>query len=321
PDLTRCRLPAQWHSSILSETDAHATTWQDRKRETRAGPHVSGDPAGFGAVREAHEPCPANLAHVADTLEKLCSCPLPSEKLHHVTPAQVSRYPHSAMATTPILAATARVMFTAPGAQVNGLEAVPEGLWLCDQRDNRCYLVDYEGRLISSFAGPARNASGVTFGAGSVWAASIIRPSMIFRHDPTTGQCTACLVLEGEGGVHGLQWRPYEPGEVVPRAPESKPELHPTAPAGRLNGGPGISGRVVEAKWPGTREALHGFDPERLADLTPDDVDRLAEDSRLIRNRRKIEATVANAQTMLDLDREYKGFKRYLGSFADYDAT
>ena len=160
------------------------------------------------------------------------------------------------MATTPILAATARVMFTAPGAQVNGLEAVPEGLWLCDQRDNRCYLVDYEGRLISSFAGPARNASGVTFGAGSVWAASNIRPSMIFRHDPTTGQCTACLVLEGEGGVHGLQWRPYEPGEVVPRAPESKPELHPTAPAGRLNGGPGISGTLWVSR-PGAHHIDH----------------------------------------------------------------
>ena len=160
------------------------------------------------------------------------------------------------MATTPILAATARVMFTAPGAQVNGLEAVPEGLWLCDQRDNRCYLVDYEGRLISSFAGPARNASGVTFGAGSVWAASNIRPSMIFRHDPTTGQCTACLVLEGEGGVHGLQWRPYEPGEVVPRAPESKPELHPTAPAGRLNGGPGISGTLWVSR-PGAHRIDH----------------------------------------------------------------
>ena len=159
------------------------------------------------------------------------------------------------MATTPILAATARVMFTAPGAQVNGLEAVPEGLWLCDQRDNRCYLVDYAGRLISSFAGPARNASGVTFGAGSVWAASNIRPSMIFRHDPTTGQCTACLLLEGEGGVHGLEWRPYEPGEVVPRA-ESKPELHPTAPAGRLNGGPGISGTLWVSR-PGAHRVDH----------------------------------------------------------------
>jgi 3-methyladenine DNA glycosylase Tag len=82
----------------------------------------------------------------------------------------------------------------------------------------------------------------------------------------------------------------------------------------------GISWRVVEAKWPGTREALYGFDPERLADLTPDDVDRLAEDKRLVRNRRKIEATVANAQTMLELDRQFNGFKRYLTSFSDFEA-
>jgi 3-methyladenine DNA glycosylase Tag len=32
----------------------------------------------------------------------------------------------------------------------------------------------------------------------------------------------------------------------------------------------GISWRVIEAKWPGTREALYDFDPQRLADLTPD---------------------------------------------------
>ena len=82
----------------------------------------------------------------------------------------------------------------------------------------------------------------------------------------------------------------------------------------------GISWRVVEAKWPGTREALYDFEPARLAELTPDDVDRLAQDTRLIRNRRKIEATVANAQTMLDLDREHNGFKRYLTSFNDYEA-
>jgi len=83
----------------------------------------------------------------------------------------------------------------------------------------------------------------------------------------------------------------------------------------------GISWRVIEAKWPGTRQALEDFDPERLADLTPDDVDRLVQDQRLIRNRRKIEATIANAQTMLDLDREYQGFKRYLSSFKDFDAV
>jgi 3-methyladenine DNA glycosylase Tag len=81
----------------------------------------------------------------------------------------------------------------------------------------------------------------------------------------------------------------------------------------------GISWRVVEAKWPGTREALYDFDPERVADLTPDDIDRLVEDRRLVRNRRKIEATVANAQTMLDMEREHGGFKRYLTSFGSFE--
>ena len=81
----------------------------------------------------------------------------------------------------------------------------------------------------------------------------------------------------------------------------------------------GISWRVVDAKWPGTREAFYGFDPERLADLTPDDIDRLASDTRLVRNRRKIEATVTNAETLLDLDRQHGGFKNYLGSFENYD--
>ena len=83
----------------------------------------------------------------------------------------------------------------------------------------------------------------------------------------------------------------------------------------------GISWRVVEAKWPGTRAALYEFDPKRLADLTPEDVDRLAQDQRLVRNRRKIEATIENAQTILDLDREFGTFKRYLDSFGDFEAV
>ncbi len=67
----------------------------------------------------------------------------------------------------------------------------------------------------------------------------------------------------------------------------------------------GISWKVVEAKWLGTREAFGGFDPERVADLTPDEIDGLAQDTRLIRNRRKIEATSQNAGTMLRLAEEH----------------
>jgi 3-methyladenine DNA glycosylase Tag len=81
----------------------------------------------------------------------------------------------------------------------------------------------------------------------------------------------------------------------------------------------GISWKVVEAKWAGTTEAFGGFDPEHVADLTPKDVDELAKDTRLIRNRRKIEATVQNANTMLELDREHGSFKKYLRSFGSYD--
>jgi streptogramin lyase len=151
---------------------------------------------------------------------------------------------------------TARVVFAGPGLQVNGLEAVPEGLWLCDQRDNRSYLVDPAGKVVTSFPSPARNASGITFGAGSVWVASNIRPAMIFRHDPHTGHCTAFIMLEGEGGVHGLQWRPYTDADTRPAAPESRAELHPSAPAGRPNAGPGTSGTLWVSR-PGAMRIEH----------------------------------------------------------------
>jgi streptogramin lyase len=160
------------------------------------------------------------------------------------------------MSVAGVRAMGAQVRFRAPGEQVNGLEAVAEGLWLCDQRDNHCYLIDYDGRTIRSFPSPARNASGVTVGAGSVWVASNTRPSMVFRHDAQTGHCTAYIVLSEEGGVHGLQWRPYAPGEQPPAPPESKAELHPTAPAGKLNAGPGASGTLWVSR-PGAHRIEH----------------------------------------------------------------
>jgi streptogramin lyase len=156
----------------------------------------------------------------------------------------------------------AREVFKGPGPQVNGLEAVPEGLWVSDQQDNRTYLIDYDGKVLTSFASPARNASGTSFGAGSVWVSSNVRPSMVFRHDPQTGHCTAALHLPDaeRGGVHGLQWRPYEGGVTPPAAPEAKAELHPTAPAGKLHAGPGASGTLWVTR-PGTK-VIHLIDAE-----------------------------------------------------------
>ncbi len=81
----------------------------------------------------------------------------------------------------------------------------------------------------------------------------------------------------------------------------------------------GMSWRVVEAKWPGFREAFHGFDPAYVAGLSPDDIDRLTADTRIIRNRRKIEATVHNAAAMLEAEREHSGFGRYLRSRGGFE--
>jgi len=70
----------------------------------------------------------------------------------------------------------------------------------------------------------------------------------------------------------------------------------------------GMSWQVVDKKWPGIREAFQGFDPKVVASLPPWDVDSLMNDTRVIRNRRKIEATIENAQTIFALDAEHQGF-------------
>jgi 3-methyladenine DNA glycosylase Tag len=84
----------------------------------------------------------------------------------------------------------------------------------------------------------------------------------------------------------------------------------------------GMSWRVVEAKWPGFREAFDGFDPQRVAALTPDDVARLKEDTRIIRNGRKIEATVHNAEAIVALDQDTPGgIRGWLGSRGGFEET
>jgi 3-methyladenine DNA glycosylase Tag len=83
----------------------------------------------------------------------------------------------------------------------------------------------------------------------------------------------------------------------------------------------GISWRVVDGKWPGTREAFYDFDPSRVARFTTKSIERLMDDTRVIRNRKKLEAIVSNARRMVELDAEYKGFKRYLDSLGDFEST
>jgi 3-methyladenine DNA glycosylase Tag len=83
----------------------------------------------------------------------------------------------------------------------------------------------------------------------------------------------------------------------------------------------GMNWRVVDAKWDGIREAFAGFDPAKVAKFGPAEVDRLVENPRVIRSRPKIEAVVDNAQTMLELEAEHGGFRRYLRSHGGFEET
>ena len=83
----------------------------------------------------------------------------------------------------------------------------------------------------------------------------------------------------------------------------------------------GMSWRVVDSKWPQLREAMRGFDIDAVATLSEADLEELAQDTRVIRNRRKLAAIVHNAQRMIDLDDEHRGFEGYLRSHADFDET
>ena len=76
----------------------------------------------------------------------------------------------------------------------------------------------------------------------------------------------------------------------------------------------GLSWATILRKRPAFRAAFAGFDPDRVAAFGDDDVARLLEDAGIVRNRRKIEATIGNARTTVAL-REDGGLPELVWSF------
>jgi len=62
----------------------------------------------------------------------------------------------------------------------------------------------------------------------------------------------------------------------------------------------GLSWLIILRKRENFRHAFDGFDIEKVARYTDDDVDRLLADQGIVRNRAKIEATIANARAVVD---------------------
>ena len=74
----------------------------------------------------------------------------------------------------------------------------------------------------------------------------------------------------------------------------------------------GFSWEVVRNKWPNFQRAFDGFDVNAVARYSFDDLERLLADDGIIRNGRKIEAVVRNAQVMQAIIEEHGSFHAYL---------
>lgn len=66
----------------------------------------------------------------------------------------------------------------------------------------------------------------------------------------------------------------------------------------------GLSWLTILKKRENFRAAFHGFEPERIARYTAKDHARLMANAGIVRNRLKIEATIANARAYLELREE-----------------
>jgi DNA-3-methyladenine glycosylase I len=76
----------------------------------------------------------------------------------------------------------------------------------------------------------------------------------------------------------------------------------------------GLSWATILRKRPAFRAAFDGFDPDRVAAYDAADVERLMADAGIVRNRRKIVATVTNARATVAL-REEGGLADLVWSF------
>jgi DNA-3-methyladenine glycosylase I len=63
------------------------------------------------------------------------------------------------------------------------------------------------------------------------------------------------------------------------------------------------------------QKAFADYNPEKVANMTQQDVEQLMQNTGIIRNRRKIEATITNAQHFIEIQKEFGSFCKYLRTF------
>jgi DNA-3-methyladenine glycosylase I len=78
----------------------------------------------------------------------------------------------------------------------------------------------------------------------------------------------------------------------------------------------GLSWLTILRKRDGFRKAFYNFDPERVARMSEKDVDRLLNDTGIVRSRAKIEATIHGARIYLGMRDKGEDFSHFVWGFA-----
>ncbi|TMI59660.1 hypothetical protein E6H12_11440 [Candidatus Bathyarchaeota archaeon] len=77
----------------------------------------------------------------------------------------------------------------------------------------------------------------------------------------------------------------------------------------------GLNWKVIENKWPNFQKAFAGFSISKVSRFSDKDVKKLMTDTGIVRNEKKIQATVHNAGEFLKLEKDFGSFQKYLNTF------
>lgn len=80
----------------------------------------------------------------------------------------------------------------------------------------------------------------------------------------------------------------------------------------------GLSWITVLKKRSNYKSAYDNFDPIKVAAYSEEKISELLENAGIIRNRRKIEASINNAKMFLNIQREFGNFDNYIWKFVNY---
>lgn len=77
----------------------------------------------------------------------------------------------------------------------------------------------------------------------------------------------------------------------------------------------GLSWQTILNKRAGYQKAFHNFNPKKVAAMTDADLEKLAQNPEIIRNRLKINSARNNAQVFVKIQKEIGSFDKYVWDF------